>query len=263
MRLFLLVFIVACCSYRKPPNQYPLECSNVGIEKPLVISDTVHVTSRPIIKIQYHMILDSVDAKLSKKFNYDLLSDGTSILNSAYQNRISFIMNDSINYIYDDKDITWYYDDYVKNSMRGNELKDVQWTKFSQAYINNGFYNIFILKTIPYASERVLLGFTPVVDPSLIDSTTFNRYYNTVAISYTGFFKFDTGSALIHETGHWLGLPHPWELKSDELIKFGLDTELEKCINYMNYSCLTTEFTAEQIDYQIQFLQKYRSNLIN
>lgn len=254
--------LITACNRPQTIDQYPPECSNVGLDKPVIIKDSIHLTKRPIVRIQYHMVLDTVDAKLSKEFNYNLLAEGTFLLNAAYQGKIKFIMNDTIHYIYDNKDLTWYYEDYVKNILRGNELKDVKWTSFSQNYIDSNSYNIFILKTTPYSPERVLLGFTPVIDPSTVSLEFFNRYYNTAAISYAGFFRFETGSTLIHETGHWLGLTHPWELKSEDLITFGLDTELEKCLNFMNYSCLTSEFTKEQLEFQLLFLEKYRSNLI-
>lgn len=205
------------------------------------------------IDIVFHFILE-----LGKEsIDYDTLLLDTAInkLNRAFENTIKFNLHDKIYYHTSNMDLKELYTDYIKDSKRydklikGNSLK--------------GYYNIFILKDpLQDALGNTLMGFTPVFVTGFEDYIKISPHYDLVLLSYRGLFEYNDGAALIHETGHFLGLQHVFDMEHSDMIDMGFINEYEICVNYMNYNCFSSKFTKQQLEYMVLFARYYRNYLL-
>lgn len=181
----------------------------------------------------------------------------TDKLNKSFDGYIEFERIDFITFVNFQYNILDIYNNYVY----GNK-SHFKYLVTDNAKVNT--FNVFIIENsnVTLNDSDIMLGFTPVLE------NKFNFYESTspeldnVFVSFDGLFEYDLGVTLIHETGHWFGLAHPFELSDEEKKRFGLVTKYNVCINFMNYNCFIDEFTKEQLEYAYKFAKNNRKYLI-
>ncbi len=250
--LCVLVILIGCTNVHPNPiakyNIYSNSDATVELSKDSII-----------IPVIYHYLYDTLTpTKYRELANH--VANTHKNLNLAFKNVVKFKC-----------DIVLLY--HAIDSIKLPDLyKSLVGVRSDFDYLNyiintysfKRYYNVFIIKTDMKPGE-ILLGFTPVSANE--DFTIYSSKmpgYDNAFVSYETIIdnEFLTENTLIHETGHWLGLEHPWELNDSSKIAMGLQNKMKYCINYMNYNCYTSEFTNQQLNFMQSFAKKYRNYLI-
>lgn len=256
--LTIVILFVIGCTNEPTIISDPLadECKNVEV---IDVDDSLLATGPVVplvIPIRYHFIYtDTVNYLLERVYDISTLDIVHQKLNEAYKGKIIF-KRDSINryHVYQ-YNLAELYDDYKYGRQ---EL----WNRMVADFSEKGMYNVFIVQTDKINPITHLLGFTPVLTADFGEYKVVSPRYDNIAVSYIGLFDYEAGTTVIHETGHWLGLSHPFELDYKERLALGLNSKYKICINYMNYNCFVAEFTDEQLAVQYNFAKKYRKYLM-
>lgn len=175
-------------------------------------------------------------------------------LNEAFEDRIYF----------DPAPIVMYHKDLLTLPMLYNDLVfngGSYYRQLVEHYTIPGYYNVFILPN-SICEESGLLGFTPLNLITPTDIQDASPLFDNAFVSYEGLMEYDNGSTLIHETGHFFGLEHTFELDSLEKNNMGLRSVFDVCVNYMSYGCFLSQFTPEQLDYMVEFFKNNRKYLL-
>lgn len=205
-----------------------------------------------VIPIIYHCFTST---QSDKKLRDSVLKSIKQIHNELNQ---SF---DSLIY-FDTAPLVIFHDD---NFNVAGLLRDVwmmggyEFKRLINTYNMPGYYNVYIMPT-EYDGLSGTLGVTPVLaNPDSLEEKS--PFYDVTLISYEGLVEFKS-SVLIHETGHWLGLTHTFELTNDELRELGMCTIFDVCSNYMNYGCFLSQFSKGQLEEMVDYAKNYRCYLI-
>lgn len=256
--LLLAVLIIISCKQDVVVITDPIskECKNTAVVEidptmiDVVADDTLH------IPIKYHFIFsDSINLLLEQVYDIKALDIVHEQLNAAYKGKIVFDRDSVDNHHIYRYDLVDLYNDYKYG-------KGKLWNRLIDKYVEEGYYNVFIIQSVRVNPTSHLLGFAPVLSTDFDEYQVVSPKYDNVAVSYAGLFDYEAGTTVIHETGHWLGLSHPFEISFKDKVELGLTSNYKICINYMNYNCFVAEFTEEQIRVQYNFAKKYRKYLL-
>lgn len=247
----LLICVISCTDVHTPtlkPSIY--NNSEVTVE---LVKDSI------TIPVMYHYLYDTLTVN-----NYvelvKCVKETHKNLNTSFKKTVIFKWNSLLLYHpINEVKLPELYTSLVNRNAKFDYLNYI-----INTYSFTGFYNVFIIKT-EFIPGDILLGFTPVSG-----NDNFATYqadqpgYDNTFVSYETIVdkEFLTENTLIHETGHWLGLEHPWELNDSTKVLMGLQNKMKYCINYMNYNCYTSEFTHQQLNFMHNFAKKYRKYLV-
>lgn len=218
-----------------------------------IYQDTSHVGDSGILKVKvvYHFLYkNKIDFIKNHKKNVDSLHITHRQFNEAFENKLYFII-DTIPLIhYYNNTLEGIYADYKY----GNRIK---YNNIISNYSLDNYFNVYIFDDGDKETE--LLGFS---------ANTGNVFFgrsksNNIFLSKYGFYKYNNASVLIHETGHWLGLTHVFEMTEYQKRKIGITNSMQMCVNYMNYNCSVHEFTQQQLNIMIHNLQNNKKYLLN
>lgn len=250
--LCVLVILIGCTNTQ--PN--PIAKYNIYNNSTVTVELTKDSVTIPII---YHYLYDTLT---SDKY-LQLVNAVTNVhknLNLAFKKTIKFKWD--IVLLYHPIDTIKLPDLY--RGLVGIKSDFDYLNYIINTYSFKRYFNVYIIKTDMKPGE-ILLGFTPVSANG--DFTIYSSKmpgYDNAFVSYETIIdnEFLTENTLIHETGHWLGLEHPWEMNDSTKLEMGLQNKMKYCINYMNYNCYTSEFTNQQLNYMNKFAKNFRNYLV-
>lgn len=142
----------------------------------------------------------------------------------------------------------WYFDPGgyslydIREMILGNNKERQKYKEWLAERVSDSTMTVFVMPT--YETDRgTLLGFTPVLANQLHYYAEDSPDYDVIFISYQGLRK---GTTLAHECGHWLALPHVFDLPDDEQERLKLAEVWEH--NVMNYGKLLTDIDISQLE---------------
>jgi len=255
--LLILLIIFNCIACIKNTNTTSVKSeyyNNSIIDTPPLESKTI------TIKIKYHYLINT-DAII----NYDGLMRRVNL----YNNNLNLAFKNVINFKWNQEILIHPFDTLTLNNLYNESMINSAHNIYDSAiksYSQTGYYNVYIVRTNFNVFGDILLGFTPVLNsPDTIDYSALMPRFDNTFIAYESIVddEYLTENTLIHETGHWLSLDHPWELSDSMKVIMGLNSKSKYCINYMNYNCYTSEFTNQQLNKMYYFAKNYRKYLVN
>lgn len=235
------------------PNRFIVRIAGFALIIPLSLSSFSlnHSTVKkliPVMKVNFYLMGQeevNEDHTLS-------IGENMAFLNSAFDGEVQF----EIDALFMDENGAFLPDlhrDFISGKKNAIE-------QLLDPIETSGAINVFIFHT--YAESRTgqaLTGFTPILS-RLQNSYAYNSpKFDRIFISYEGLMS---GSTLVHEMGHFLGLKHPWEMHPLERKKMGLDRE-NLGRNHMSYNDKTKEFTKAQLYEMRKYAFKYRAYLMD
>lgn len=266
--LFIVMAVIGCDQkpdvivHGQPVEEQPIGCAGGQCSAEVVDSvlntEPEVVDSVPVFALKYHILVLEDSIKLTGEEINDI-NYAHQRLNEAYHGEIEFDMDTSFNYITSGLTLDTIYNDYLYN---GKPALQTQYGQLISEHNVDGFINIYVLKTNVSPNGQKLMGFTPVMSQSPSSYYLQKGEFDAMGISFEGLYEYETGSTLIHEMGHWFGLKHPWQYTDEQKKELGLDTDLEFCVNHMNYSCFVDRFTPQQIKFQNTYGIAYRYYVI-
>ena len=238
--LFTVVTLFSCISNKattcstKTPS--PKKSSKLALEVPIDSID------KHTIRIQY-VVLDPV------------ISTDTALVESwlmASHNNINFLYGSA--FIFEAAPLVWYseidvnVDDAQNNSSKFNKMLD-------DVGREDGTLYVYVVGN----TRNTLLGYTYVFPTCKDCYVTLAPKYDFIVLSRESIENVNT---LAHETGHFFGLPHTFEIKEKLLPLYGLDDPRIFCVNSMGYVCCAADVTPEQIGIMWNYCGLNRHNLI-
>lgn len=255
--LLILLLILSCIYCKSDTNKTSVKSEYYNNS---IISNPPLETKTITIGIRYHYLIN-----VNSNINYDGLIKRVNL----YNNNLNFAFKNVIKFKWNQEILIHPFDTLTLNNLYNESMVNGTYNVYGstiKAYSQTGYYNVYIVRTNFNVFSDILLGFTPVLNsPELTDYSVLMPKFDNTFIAYESIVddEYLTENTLIHETGHWLSLDHPWELSDSMKIAMGLNSKSKYCINYMNYNCYTSEFTNQQLNKMYYFAKNYRKYLVN
>lgn len=213
------------------------------------------------IDITYHILASNIQQfqEVRLKSN-ELILGLQSELNIAFHNRFKFNI-DTTNIQIHIEPITIIE---IYNNLKYNN--GAIYLKLVQTYSKKNTINIYIIPSITDGekiNDRVLLGFTPILEKFDYKYDVYTPIYDNIFVSHDLNNKKEIYITIIHEIGHYLGQKHVFDLTYDEQLKSGINSKHLVKYNYMNYGDSINNFTDIQVNDMEEFLYDNRFYLIN
>lgn len=241
--IFLLfVGLLASCSTTIKSTTCVTKSPNVKKSAKMAIDEPIDSIDQHEIKIQY-VVMDKVHPLDTAEVESYLIQSHNN-LNWLFRKGFVFEMMPEIWYSYVDMNV----DD-------ANNRSDL----FQIAMDNIGREEGIVYVYVVGNTRNTLLGFT-VVFPSCKECySKLAPKYDFIVLSRESITNPNT---LAHETGHFFGLPHTFEIKEKYLASYGLQDDRVRCINKMGYVCCAYDTTGEQVGIMWNYCAINRHNLI-
>jgi hypothetical protein len=198
------------------------------------------------IDVTYHVLANVIDT--AEVISH--ITNSHNALNESYGKGFNFHMTDHI----------WFTEiDHIYTIDDASSRKEVLRSELLKVE-EEDVINVYIFEN----SNQGLLGFT-VVFPTCKDCyVKLSPKYDNILLSMEAI---ENTNSLVHEMGHFFGVPHPFKSNrqwrdQEELDLYGWFTDQAKCQSTMNYSCCAYEVTDEMLGIMWNYCGMHRYNLI-
>ncbi len=210
---------------------------------------TAKVKEVPVFNLNFYLMGQSeVDQSITVR-----IGENVEYLNQEFEGFIKF----RINALFMDQGHAYIPDIHQKIHVDGGSMVEDLVGEIEK----KGGINIFLFDTYTKGQNQpAMLGFTPILSMGHSSYEFNSPLFDRMFIAYPGLFS---GSTIVHEMGHFLGLSHPWEMNKLDRQLMGLCQCSADDTNHMTYNQEVDHFTAEQLERMHLHAMSFRQYLMS